>query len=170
MATARYDGDFEKREDIESEFGDELHSSIEIIYADYSQGNYEGTAHVLYRQHGKLFTVDAYHCSCHGLDGMWEPVETTLETIRHLADNGSGNTKDYAGHDFFALGEVPETKKKFICYAEEKHEVTSEYVVFAHTEQEAQQIIHDREAEPSEQKIRKRLSCDWVEARIERDG
>lgn len=62
--------------------------NIEILLADYSYESYEGSAWVLYRKDGKLFEVNGGHCSCYGLEGQWEPEETTVESIQHRVKNG----------------------------------------------------------------------------------
>lgn len=78
----RFYGSFENCDDIENEFGIELPPGMEIIYAEYNSGDYEGYAFVLYRQDGKMFEVNGYHCSCYGLEGQWEPEETFIEALR----------------------------------------------------------------------------------------
>lgn len=69
---------------IEAEF--EKPSALdgaEVIVAIYDLGSYEGDAFVLFRKDGKLFEVNAGHCSCYGLEGQWEPEETTKEELLH---------------------------------------------------------------------------------------
>jgi hypothetical protein len=62
--------------------------NLEILLADYRYEAYEGLAWVLYRKDGKLFEVHGSHCSCYGLEGQWEPEETTVESIRHRVKEG----------------------------------------------------------------------------------
>jgi len=60
-----------------------------ILYADYTYESYSGSAFVLYEQDGKLYEVNGSHCSCYGLEGQWEPEETTWAAIAmrpYLAD------------------------------------------------------------------------------------
>ena len=54
---------------------------VEIIYAWYSYENYSGDALVLFAKDGKLFEINGGHCSCYGLEGQWEPTETTLDAM-----------------------------------------------------------------------------------------
>ena len=49
--------------------------------AIYSTGNYEGDSYVLAEKDGKLYENYASHCSCYGLEGMWEPEETSVQAI-----------------------------------------------------------------------------------------
>lgn len=72
---------------------------IKIIIASYTYEDYNGSAFVLFEKDGKLFEVNGSHCSCYGLEGQWEPEETTKEALMarkpwHWDDNGD---------DFFVL-------------------------------------------------------------------
>lgn len=53
-----------------------------LLFAEYDTGDYEGSAFVLFRLDGKLFEVNASHCSCMGLEGQWEPTECTLASLK----------------------------------------------------------------------------------------
>jgi hypothetical protein len=44
----------------------------DVLFAGYFDGSYSGWARVLYRNGGKLYEVEASHCSCNGLGGQWE--------------------------------------------------------------------------------------------------
>ena len=50
----------------------EDYKNINILFASYGQGGYEGDAWVLFEEDGKLFEVNGGHCSCYGLEGQWE--------------------------------------------------------------------------------------------------
>ena len=52
-----------------------------ILYANYSLGCYEGSALVVFQKEGKLYEVNASHCSCFGLEQQWSPEETTRESL-----------------------------------------------------------------------------------------
>jgi hypothetical protein len=54
---------------------------VEILYACYSTGDYEGWAHVIFRKEGKLYEVNGSHCSCYGLEGQWKPEETSVAAL-----------------------------------------------------------------------------------------
>lgn len=53
----------------------------EILFASYGGGSYEGDATVIWRRGGKLYETHGGHCSCYGLEGQFEPEETTLEAL-----------------------------------------------------------------------------------------
>ena len=77
-------------------------ANIEILLAYYSFQNYSGDAFVLYRNtnDGKLYEVNGSHCSCHGLEGQWEPEETNLEGLLHRFSSGKLGESDYSGPGF----------------------------------------------------------------------
>jgi hypothetical protein len=52
-----------------------------ILLAKYEYECYTGDALVIYMQNGKLYEVNGGHCSCYGLEGQWEPEETTWEAL-----------------------------------------------------------------------------------------
>ena len=73
---------------------------VEIRAAQYDCEQYEGSASVLFRQHGALFEAYGSHCSCNGLDGCWrpEPVEVAelrARAIRRAAEPGHAESADY---------------------------------------------------------------------------
>ncbi len=65
----------------------------EVLLAWYGYGSYEGDSLVIFRKEGKLFEVNASHCSCYGLEGRWEPEETTPEALlkRTIYDGCDGS-------------------------------------------------------------------------------
>jgi hypothetical protein len=74
---------------------------IEILFASYTYECYEGDAFVLFRKDGKLFEVNGGHCSCYGLEGQWDPEETTKEVLLHRINEGNFG-KHYSGQNTFA--------------------------------------------------------------------
>ena len=65
-------------------------AGCEILLADYTYEDYEGSAFVLFVRDGKLYEVNAGHCSCYGLSEQdysgdattqFQPEETTKEAI-----------------------------------------------------------------------------------------
>lgn len=78
------------KEELEREFSTTLADDIIIHIAYYEQADYEGYAFVLFEQEGRLFEVNASHCSCYGLEEQWEPEETTVESLQHRLDKGHG--------------------------------------------------------------------------------
>ncbi len=61
---------------------------IEVLLAYYSYEGYEGDAFVLFRRAGKLYEINGGHCSCYGLEGQWEPSETSVAELRKRMDDG----------------------------------------------------------------------------------
>jgi hypothetical protein len=57
---------------------------IEVLLAWLSDGSYDSQALVVGRRRssGKLFCVEASHCSCNNYDGQWREIETTPEALR----------------------------------------------------------------------------------------
>lgn len=64
-------------------------TGINVLVADYDTPPYEGDAFVLFERGGKLYEVNGGHCSCYGLEGQWEPEETTIEALRHRLTNAT---------------------------------------------------------------------------------
>lgn len=75
-------------------------AACRVLLASYSQDNYSGEAFVLFEHDGRLFEVNASHCSCYGLEGQWEPEETTREALQHRLDQGTLGQSDYTGNVF----------------------------------------------------------------------
>ncbi|MDX0007791.1 hypothetical protein GOB40_13720 [Sinorhizobium meliloti] len=74
---------------------DETLDGAEILLASYTYADYSGEAFVLFRKDGKLFEVNGSHCSCYGLEGQWEPEETSVEALRHRLTGGLGTDYDW---------------------------------------------------------------------------
>ena len=64
-------------------------SDINILFASYNFADYEGKAWVLLEKEGKLFEVNAEHCSCYGVEGQWEPKQVSLEELKHRLEKGT---------------------------------------------------------------------------------
>lgn len=60
-----------------------------ILVACYDTPDYEGYAFVLYEENGKLYEVHGSHCSCYGLEGQFEPEETSVASIKHRLKEGN---------------------------------------------------------------------------------
>jgi len=76
------------------------YEGINILFASYGTGNYEGDAFVLYEQEGKLYEVNGSHCSCYGLEGQWEGELTTLESLSYRLTEGTLGIDAYSSNDF----------------------------------------------------------------------
>jgi hypothetical protein len=61
---------------------------VNILLASYTYECYEGDAFVLFEKGGNLYEVNAGHCSCYGLEGQWEPEDTTVEALEHRLNEG----------------------------------------------------------------------------------
>lgn len=53
-----------------------------VLVAWYWMDYYEGYAVVIGAVADRLWIVSASHCSCHGLEGQWQPEATDLEVLR----------------------------------------------------------------------------------------
>lgn len=76
------------------------YQGVDILLASYSYECYSGDAFVLFRKDGKLYEVNGGHCSCYGLEGQWEPEETTVEAILHRLEHGDLGKDSYCGNEF----------------------------------------------------------------------
>lgn len=77
-----YFDDFRSKEDLEREFEVKLDADVNILFAAYRYEDYYGSAYAIFEKDGKIYDVVGSHCSCYGLEGQWEPNETTAEAIR----------------------------------------------------------------------------------------
>lgn len=71
-----------------------------VLLASYGTPSYEGYAFVLFEKDGKLFEVNGSHCSCYGLEGQWEPEETTKEALMARIEKGDLGNDDYTENCF----------------------------------------------------------------------
>ena len=85
-----FSGDFSDEQSVFAAFqlSDLDTAEVELLYAGYDCYRYEGQAFVLFRERGKLYEVNASHCSCYGLEDGWRPEETTLKDMRFRLENG----------------------------------------------------------------------------------
>lgn len=70
-------------------------AGVNVLLASYNYECYSGDAFVLFEKDGKLYEVNGGHCSCYGLEGQWEPEETTVEALRHRMTEGRLGYSDY---------------------------------------------------------------------------
>jgi hypothetical protein len=82
-------GDWSTAEDIALEFQIDLAvlQQYEILYAWYEYQCYEGEAALLLRKDGVLYEVHGSHCSCYGLEGQFDPEETSKEALLYYTDS-----------------------------------------------------------------------------------
>lgn len=68
-----------------------------VLLAWYGYGEYCGDSLVIFEKDSKLFEVNGSHCSCNGLEGQWQPDETSWKALamRELSDHyGGGKEAD----------------------------------------------------------------------------
>lgn len=68
-----------------------------ILLASYETGNWEGEAFVLLEKEGKLYEINASHCSCYGLEDQWSPEETTVDELNFRLTKGTFGRSDWNG-------------------------------------------------------------------------
>lgn len=78
----------EERWDLERVLFNPKFVAYEVLLASYTYQDYEGDAFVLLHKDGELYEVNGGHCSCYGLEGMWEPERTTCEALMHRLNAG----------------------------------------------------------------------------------
>lgn len=88
---------FEKTEDIITEYQapkDAL-DGAKIHLAWYGYGSYCGDSLVIFEKDGKLYEVNGSHCSCHGLEGQWQPEETSWAALnmRDISSSSNGSSE-----------------------------------------------------------------------------
>lgn len=64
-----------------------------VHLAWYGYGDYCGSSLVIYERNGNLYEVNGSHCSCYGLEGQWEPEETSWDALskRDLSEYYDGS-------------------------------------------------------------------------------
>ena len=88
----------EKKEQMKSALGQ--WQPINILFASYGTDNYTGEGFVLFERDGKLFEVNGSHCSCFGLEGQFNPEETTIEALKHRLIEGKMGLYSYSDNEF----------------------------------------------------------------------
>jgi len=97
-----YKGNFENKNDVEQEFDAAgTLNGAKVLLAWYGYGDYDGQAFVLFERDGKLYEVNGGHCSCYGLEGQWDPEETSVKELRHRIENGSLGRDSYYAEGVF---------------------------------------------------------------------
>lgn len=86
-----YEGCFGGIEDVIGQFqiqATELDGAV-IIFAAYTQEDYEGYAEVIFAKDGELYMVTGSHCSCYGLEEQWDPVKVEVGVLDRIFNEGS---------------------------------------------------------------------------------
>lgn len=106
----RYFENFDSINDVWNHFGitEKDIQDQELLLAWYGYGSYCGNAGVLFQRDGKLYEVSGSHCSCYGLEGQWDPGETSWEALAMRSNDwGPLNSGEYgdggAGEAFKVL-------------------------------------------------------------------
>lgn len=110
--------DWESQEKMMEDFeiSDNDMEGVTILLASYTNADYNGDAFVLFTRNGKLYEVNGSRCSCYGLEGQWEPEETTVEALLHRIQEGELGTDDAwdEKRNVFAI-ELLQVLKDYIC-------------------------------------------------------
>lgn len=97
---------FKKKRDIISAYQplDGALTDAEILLAWHGYGDYCGSSLVIFRKDGKLYEVHGGHCSCYGLEGQWQPEETTAAALgkRDYFSTGCDGAEELK-KEYFAL-------------------------------------------------------------------
>jgi len=73
----------------------EFKHDLEWCFGFYGHKDYSGEAFVLFKKDGKIFENGGSHCSCYGLEGQWNPQETSIEAIKLMLSKGTfGKDRD----------------------------------------------------------------------------
>lgn len=80
---SEYLTNFSSKEDVLEQYcaPDNALDGVVVYLAWYGYGSYDGESLVIFEKDGKLYEVNGSHCSCNGLEGQWEPEETTWEAL-----------------------------------------------------------------------------------------
>jgi len=75
---------FDDAEDMRRAFDEppETFGTPDILFAVNDSYSCEALAFVLLRLDGRLFEVNASHCSCDGYEGQWAPEPTSADALR----------------------------------------------------------------------------------------
>lgn len=90
---------FESNIHIEEAYQITLPDDVHILLAWYGYGSYSGNSFVLFEKKGILYQVNGNHCSCTGLEGQWEPEETSIDALEYTLDQGTKFSSEYVGSD-----------------------------------------------------------------------
>jgi hypothetical protein len=100
-----YIENFESNADIIKEYeapADALDGAT-VYLAWYGYGSYDGDSLVVFEKDGILYEVNGGHCSCMGLEGQWEPAETSWEALGMRKFSNYSGGEDVAGQELYKL-------------------------------------------------------------------
>lgn len=81
---------------------------IVLVYQD--SGCYDDSIDVFFQRDGKLFNVEASHCSCNGYEGCWNPSEVTWEYLLSYLTPSTSWSWTFPAEDLAALKAFAEEK------------------------------------------------------------
>jgi hypothetical protein len=62
-----------------------------ILYAENIENgsSFDESCWIVFEKNGKLYEINASHCSCYGYEGQWNPEETDVAFLRFRLDKGN---------------------------------------------------------------------------------
>jgi hypothetical protein len=96
MQNRTYLGDFSDWSEVREQFGGECpEQEPRFVFASYECEGYDGSATVIVSETGiKFSVVEGGHCSCHGLEGQWEPTRHGVRDLRKMMEATYGFWRD----------------------------------------------------------------------------
>jgi hypothetical protein len=89
----------------------DTYKNMNVLFACYTYEDYSGDALVIFERNGQLYEVHGGHCSCYGLEGQWDPEETTKE---YLLGEIARMEADANGYHYGKLWEYRDTIKSIL--------------------------------------------------------
>ena len=77
-----FGGCFASINDLNYHFQNNIDEFGQVLYASYDQFGYEGAVYCLTLINGELHDVEGSHCSCYGLEDLWNPQKTNLKAVQ----------------------------------------------------------------------------------------
>ena len=103
------------KEDVFQEFGvpqDEQDCKILFAYYEHEDYGCDGRAFVLLERNQKLYEVNGGHCSCYGLEGQWDPEETSVDALMYRLREGACGYYWHGGNEKQLKGVLQRWKRK----------------------------------------------------------
>ena len=86
-------GDWNRIQDVCGDFQIDANGlekeGVYMLLGIYEYEDYSGSAFVLFLKDDQLYEVNGGHCSCYGLEGQWEPEETSVKALKHRLEKGN---------------------------------------------------------------------------------
>lgn len=95
------------------QYPDTFPTEGELLFASYGGGSYEGDATIVWMRDGKLYESHGSHCSCYGLEGQFEPEETSVQVLASKGKKEAGSSyyflSDHDGDAYIAYWKMVES-------------------------------------------------------------